>query len=55
MLARAETSDLTFKIRSVKTSVTIEGQAVDVALWGAVSSRNAAAGVFQLAMTADHG
>jgi hypothetical protein len=53
LLARAETGDLTFKIPVVKTSVNLEGQPIDLALWGTVSSRNAAAGVFQLAMTAD--
>jgi hypothetical protein len=50
---QAETGALTFNIPVVKTSVNIEGQPVDLAIWGKVSSQNAAAGVFQLAMTAD--
>ena len=41
-LTYAQTGPLKLEIPVVKTSVNLDGQAVDVALWGAVSSRNTA-------------
>jgi hypothetical protein len=52
-LTYAQTGPLKLEIPVVKTSVNLDGQAVDVALWGAASSRNPAAGMFQIALTAD--
>jgi len=52
-LAQAQTSDLTLKIPPVKTSLNLEGQAVEITAWGAVSP--ASSGVFHLAMTVDLG
>jgi hypothetical protein len=52
-LAQAQTGDPALKIPPVKTSLNLEGQAVEIAVWGSVSA--APSGGFRLAMTADLG
>jgi hypothetical protein len=52
-LAQAQTGNLTLKIPPVKTSLNLEGQPVEITVWGAVSA--APSGIFRLAMTVDLG
>jgi hypothetical protein len=52
-LAQVQTGNLTLKISPVKTSLTLEGQPVEITAWGAVSS--ATSGVLSLALTVDLG
>jgi hypothetical protein len=52
-LAQAQTGPPALKIPPVKTSLTIEGQPVDITAWGGISA--ASAGIYQVAVTADLG
>jgi hypothetical protein len=52
-LAQAQTGDPGLKIGPAKTTIDIEGQAVEIAVWGTVSA--APSGGFRLALTADLG
>jgi hypothetical protein len=52
-LAQAQTGNSTLNIPPVKTSLNLEGQALEITAWGAVST--APSGAYRLAMTVDLG
>jgi hypothetical protein len=52
-VAQAQTGDPELKIAPAKTTIDIEGQAVEIAVWGTVAA--APSGGFRLALTADLG
>ena len=52
-IAQAQTSNPALTIPLVKTALNLDGQAVEVTLWGTISS--GPAGIFRLAVTVDLG
>jgi len=52
-LAQGQAGDVTLKLPPLKTTVDLEGQAIEIGAWGTASE--APAGVFRLAVTADLG